>query len=155
MKKIVFLLALVAFAAVSFGQSVNCYEVPYDSLDIESKKLFSKYGSRHPYGETIKIEADSIIAIYKIVGIPKSRRMVADSTGVTKPEYPDQFLILYKKGGKNHAIVSLDDPCKNNNDQASISALLSQTGVRQGDDEFPESAPTRNSQKNYLLRKEW
>lgn len=154
MKKIALFLVFAAIAAVSWGQTVNFTEVSYDSLDVASQELFSKYGSIHPYGETIKIEADSIIAIYKIVGIPKSRRMVADSTGTKKPEYPDQFMTIYNKNGQNQAMVSLDDPRTNGDDSASISALLSQTGLRQGDDEF--SSPIKETkQKNYQLREEW
>lgn len=153
MKKIVFLIIVAMAAVSSFGQ-VSFVEICYDSLDVESKKLFSKYGSIHPYGETIKIESDSIIAIYKIIGIPKSRKMVVDSTGVTKPEYPDQFMTIYSKNGQNQAIVSLDDPRTNGDGSASISALLSQTGLRQGDDEF-DSPMKETTQKNYQLREEW
>ncbi len=154
MKKITLFLVFAAIAAVSWGQTVNFTEVSYDSLDVASQKLFSKYGSIHPYGETIKIDADSIIMVYKVTGIPKSRKMVVDSTGTKKPEYPDQFMTIYNKNGQNQAMVSLDDPRINGDDSASISALLSQTGLRQGDDEFdPPFEETK--QQNYLLREEW
>ena len=155
MKKIVLFVFFAAIAAVSWGQTtVSFTEVSYDSLDVASQKLFSKYGSIHPYGETIKIEADSIIAIYKIVGIPKSRRMVADSTGTKKPECPDQFMTIYNKNGQNQAMVSLDDPREKGDTHSAISTFLTTEGVRQGDDEF--SSPIKETtQKNYLLREEW
>jgi len=154
MKKIVFLLVFfVAIAAVSFGQ-VSFTEVSYDSLDVKSKELFSKYGSLNPYGDNVKPQHDSILAVYKINGIPKSKKMVKDSTGQMVPEQKDQFMTVYLLNGQPMAFVSLDDPRTNGNDHASISALLSQTGLRQGDDEF-ESPIKETTQKNYLLREEW
>ena len=80
--------------------------------------------------------------------------MIVDSAGTKKPEYPDQFMTIFFKGGKTQAMVSLDDPRTNGNDHASISALLSQTGLRQGDDEF-DSPMKETTQKNYQLREEW
>lgn len=153
MKKLVLFVFFAAIAAVSFGQ-VSFVEIRYDSLDVESKKLFSKYGSTNPYGETIKIESDSIIAIYKITGIPKSRKMIVDSAGTKKPECPDQFMTIFFKGEKTQAMVSLDDPREKGDTHSAISTFLTTEGVRQGDDEF-ESLVKETKQKNYLLREEW
>ncbi len=155
MKKIVLLLFFAAIAAVSWSQTtVSFTEVSYDSLDVKSKELFSKYGSLNPYGDNVKPQHDSILAVYKINGIPKSKKMVKDSTGQMVPEQKDQFMTVYLLNGQPMAFVSLDDPRTNGNDHASISALLSQTGLRQGDDEF-DSPMKETTQQNYLLREEW
>ena len=153
MKKIILSLVFAAIAAVSFGQ-VAFTEIAFDSLDVASQKLFSKYGVANPYGNLVKIEVDSVIAIYKITGIKKSRKMVADSAGVKTPETPDQFMTIYTKNEETMAFVSLDDPRVNGSDATTISALMSGTGFKQGDDEFPVPTATTTT-KSYTISSEW
>lgn len=153
MKKLFVFFVFAAIAAVSFGQ-VAFTEVAFDSLDVASQKLFSQYGVVNPYGETIKVESDSIVAIFKITGIKKSRKMVADTAGVKTPEAPDQFMTIYIKGGKTMAFVSLDDPTINGNDAATISALMGGTGLKQGDDEF-DTPKKVSTQEPYLIHPDW
>jgi len=151
MKKLFFTLVFAAIAAVSFSQ-VAFTEVAFDSLDATSKKLFSKYGVANPYGDMVKIEADSVIAIYKITGIKKSRKMVTDSAGVKTPEAPDQFMTVYMKNGETLAFVSIDDPRSNGADAASISALMSGTGLGQGDGlNAPAPTPAPTTQRSYTI----
>ena len=155
MKKIALFLVFAAMAASCFGQvTVTFTEIQYDSLDVTSKKLFSQYGVANPYGEVIKIETDSIIAVYKITGIKKSRKTIVDSSGIKTPEVRDQFMTVYTKDGKTKAFVSLDDPTKDGNDSKTISTLLSLEGLKQGDDEF-DSPGKKSTQKNYPLSSEW
>jgi hypothetical protein len=153
MKKLFLSIIFAAIAAIGFGQ-VAFTEVAFDSLDVASKKLFSKYGVANPYGNVVKIKADSVTGIYKITGIKKSRKMIADSSGVKTPETPDQYMTIYMKNGKTMAFVSLDDPRVNGSDAATIAALMSGTGLKQGDDEFPD-APTTTPAPSYTISKEW
>ncbi|MCK9466727.1 MAG: hypothetical protein M0P94_00120 [Candidatus Absconditabacterales bacterium] len=152
MKKLFFFI-FAAMAASGFSQ-VTFIEIKYDSLDVTSRKLFSQYGVANPYGETIKIEADSVIAIYKITDIKKSRKMVVDSTGTKAPEYVDQFMTIFEKDGQIQAFVSLDDPMRDGGSQSAISTLLSQEGLKQGDDEF-DSPKKIQAQTDYPLSSEW
>ena len=153
MKKAIFLFVFfAAIAASGFGQEF--IEISYDSLDISSRKLFSQYGVANPYGKTIKIEADSILAVYKITRIPKSRKMIADSAGVKVPEVRDQFMTIFEKDGQTQAFVSLDDPRLKGDTQVDISTFLSQEGLRQGDDEF-DSPKKIQAQTDYPLSSEW
>ncbi len=142
MKKLIISLVFAAIAAVSFGQ-VSYTEIAYDSLDAGSKEMFSEWGSKNPFGADIKPEADSIVAIFYITGIQKSREMVMDTVAGKKvPTHPNQYMTVYFKGGKPMAAVSTDDPRANGVDSASIIALMSSTGLKQGDDEFPEAPNT-------------
>ena len=154
MKKIVFLFDFFAAMAASGFAQVVFSEISYDSLDISSRKLFAQYGALNPYGEVIKIEADSVIAIYKITGIKKSRKMIADSAGVKVPEVRDQFMTIFEKDGQIQAFVSLDDPMRDGGSQSAISTLLSQEGLKQGDDEF-DSPKKIQAQTDYPLSLEW
>lgn len=153
MKKMLFLGVFMAIAMITVGQ-VAVTTVSYDSLDVSSKKLFSQYGVANPYGELVKVKIDSIIGVFEITDIPKSRKMVSDSTG-TKPEYSTQYMVIYVKDGKNKAFVTIDNPTVNGDSQSSIAGLLCGTGLRQGDDEFPESPVKENNKKDYLLNNEW
>jgi hypothetical protein len=153
MKKLIMSFALVAIAAVSFGQTSST--ISYDSLDVASQKLFSKYGVANPYGEIIKFEADSIVAIYEITDIKKSRKMVADSVGVKSPEFSTQYMTIYLKDGEMKAFVSLENPTTlAKTAGVSVAAYFQNTGLRQGDDEF--GVPTKPStQSPYLINPEW
>ncbi len=156
MKKLFLSFIFAAIAAVSFSQ-VQYTEVAYDSLSIQEQEMFSKYGTTNPYGNLVKAETDSIVAIFKVTGIKKSRRMVADSAGVKSPEVSDQFMTIYTKNGETMAFVSLDDPTVNGNDAATIAALMSGTGLKQGDDEFPEvpENTSKSATANYTISSEW
>ena len=153
MKKIVFLFVFAAMATVAVGQVIFT-EVSYDSLDVTSRKLFSQYGVANPYGENVKIKTDSIVAVYKITGIPKSRKMVTDSSGNKTPEVRDQFMTIFEKDGQTQAFVSLDDPRLKGDTQSAISTFLSKEGLRQGDDEF-DSLIRKTTQTDYPLSLEW
>ncbi len=99
---LIILVAVLMTAFSSFAQGVQ--EVSYDSLDVASQKLFSKFGVANPYGDVVKIESDSIIAIYKVNDIKKSRKMLTDSTG-THPEFTTQYMVLYVEKGETKAFV--------------------------------------------------
>lgn len=155
MKKFMLSLIFAAIAAVSFGQTVET--ISYDSLDVASQKLFSKYGVANPYGEIIKFEADSIVAIYEITDIKKSRKMVADSTGAKAPEFTTQYMTIYVKAGEMKAFVSLENPTTLATAAGvSIATYLQDTGLKQGDDEFPEALKTETTPApSYTISSEW
>ncbi len=144
MKELILSLMVALFATVSFGQTVET--ISYDSLDVASQKLFSKYGVANPYGEVIKIEMDSVVAIYEITDIKKSRKMVADSTGAKSPEFTTQYMTIYVKGGEMKAFVGLNNPTTlAANAGVSIATFFQNTGDKQGDDEFPEAPKTETT----------
>lgn len=157
MKKIIIFIAVILIATVSsFGQIQS---VPYDSLNVNTKALFAKYGGENIYGDVIKTEMDSVGQVYLVTGIKKSRKMVSDSTG-THPEHPDQYLISYWKDGELKAFISIENPEeKATNAGVSINTYMSQTGLKQGDDDFPEASSNSKSgvvtAPNYTISSEW
>jgi hypothetical protein len=152
MKNLFLSLVVALFATVSFGQFQT---ISYDSLDVTSQKLFSKYGVANPYGEVIKFEADSIVAIYEITNIKKSRKMVEDSAGVKSPEFSTQYMTIYLKNGEIKAFVGLNNPTTlAANAGVSIATYFQNTGDKQGDDEF--SAPTvTTTTQSYKIPSGW
>jgi hypothetical protein len=155
MKKLFFSFVFAAIAAVSFGQ-VSYTEIAYDSLSQADQEMFSKWGSKNPFGANIKPEADSVVAIFYITGIKKSREMVMDTVAGKKvPTHPNQYMTVYLKGGKPMAAVSTNDPRVNGSDSASIIALMSSTGLKQGDDEFPNAPSETTTAPSYTISSEW
>jgi len=155
MKKLFLSIIFVAIAAISFGQ-VAFTEIAYDSLDANSKEMFSIWGSKNPFGKNIKPQADSVVAIFYIKGIKKSHEMVMDTVANKKvPTHPNQYMTVYYKNGRPMAAVSLDDPRANGTDQASIIALMSGSGLKQGDDEFPSKTDETTPAPSYTISEEW
>ena len=149
----VLLTAVSGFAQATYTGSVE--EVAYDSLDATSQKLFSTYGVANPYGELIEfdgIEDADIVGVYRVTDIKKSRKMVTDTTvtpNTTNPEFSTQYMLLYKNSDGNVvAVVTVDDPTINGEDAASISALMNDSGLKQGDDDFGTTIYNDNSTKN-------
>ncbi len=124
--------AILIMANFSFGQ-VSYQETTYDSLSAAGQKLFSDNGNKNSYGDVVKTKVDSVIMVIKVTGIKKSRKMVTDSTG-SRPKLSEQFMIIYETAGKRLAFVSITDPRVNGNTSADIAALMSNTGLGQGDD---------------------
>lgn len=154
MKNLMMIIVALFATTMFVNAQVSVVEIAYDSLNNESQKLFSQYGIANPYGKVVKTESDSIIAIFKVTNIPASRKMVKDSAGVSKPEFPTQYMVIYIKDGKKKGFVTTDNPTVNGDDAASIAALMSDTGLKQGDDDDFENSTVTN-QTEYGLSEQW
>ncbi len=158
---LIILVAVLLTAVTSFGQTYtgSIEELSYDSLDVTSQKLFAKYGVANPYGADLDFEGIKdvdIVSVKRITDIPKSREMITDTTvtpNVTKPEFETQYMVLYKNSkGDVIAVVTTSDPTVDGEDAASIAALMNNSGLKQGDDEFGNFNTTHNDENQYEIK---
>jgi len=133
--KRLFAMIVVVLGTIAMGFAQQTQTVDFGSLDPDSKAVFMSAAKAHPYGQTVKVEADRVLAIYTVTNVPSR-------SGRKMTQY---LYILEVNGGQKQAVLLTDRPKKDE----CVCCWLSQCGGHQGDD--PKFEEKKSSGENHII----